>query len=111
MEETRGGRRRVLDGPGGSPVWTGVVKTATIQSVCECQAKLGAELDERRLVVRGWARDRRSGKVLVAPAHSIDASASVFHVGWACPFCTRNQLRSFDASGLAYADLGPHAAA
>ena len=78
------------------------MKTATIHSVCECQAKLGAELDERRHVTRGWAADRRSGRETLAPAHSIGASASRFQVGWACPFCTRNVLRSFDATALAY---------
>jgi len=77
-----------------------LVKLSTIQSACECQAKLGAELDERRLVVRGWARDHRSGRVEVAPAHTIGAEKSPFQVGWQCPFCTRNQLRSFDAGVL-----------
>jgi hypothetical protein len=86
------------------------VKTAAIQSVCECQAKLGAELDEQRHVVRGWAKNQRSGKILVAPAHSIGADAARFNVGWACPFCTRNQLRAFEAAGLAYGDPGPRAA-
>ncbi|HVU05246.1 MAG TPA: hypothetical protein VHE30_26040 [Polyangiaceae bacterium] len=78
------------------------MKTATIYSVCECQAKLGAVLDEQKYVVRGWARDRRTGRELVAPAHSIGAASSKFQVGWACPFCTRNLLRSFDESALAF---------
>ncbi len=73
---------------------------AKVQSVCECQAKLGAELDARRHVVRGWATGRR-GQVLVAPAHSIGADEPRFNIGWACPFCTRNQLRAFDAAALA----------
>jgi hypothetical protein len=80
------------------------VKTATIHSVCECQAKLGAVLDEHRYVVRGFARDRRTGRELVAPAHSIGAKEDKFEVAWLCPFCTRNQARSFDAAGLAYRD-------
>jgi hypothetical protein len=79
------------------------VKTATIHSVCECQARLGAELDHDHYVVRGWARDR-AGRTAVAPAHSINPHGRQFQVGWACPFCTRNQLRSFDASGLPAAD-------
>jgi hypothetical protein len=82
---------------------------ATIRSVCECQAKLGAELDEKRHVVRGWARDRRTNREMVAPAHSIGAEHAIFQVAWACPYCTRNQLRSFDASGLVY--RGPDGAA
>lgn len=80
-----------------------ILKVATIHSVCECQARLGAELDEHRHVVRGWARDRR-GRELTAPAHSIGANHAMFEVGWACPFCTRNLLRSFDAGGLAFRD-------
>jgi hypothetical protein len=85
------------------------LKTATIHSVCECQAKLGAELDDQRHIVRGWAKDRRAGREVVAPAHSIGADKPMFQVAWACPFCTRNQLRSFDAGGLAFRD-GPRAA-
>jgi hypothetical protein len=27
-----------------------------------------------------------------------------FHVGWACPFCTRNTLRSFDAAALTFTE-------
>jgi hypothetical protein len=71
----------------------------TIQSACECQSKLFAELDERRNVVRGWAKDK-TARVNVAPAHSIGAHGSLFQVAWQCPFCTRNQLRSFDAGAF-----------
>jgi hypothetical protein len=78
------------------------MKTATIQSVCECQAVLGAELDANRLVMRGWARDRGRGREDRAPAHSIGASAHRFDVAWACPFCVRNVLRSFDGSALVW---------
>lgn len=70
--------------------------------MCECQAKLGAELDEKHRVVRGWARDRRTGRELVAPAHSIRPSDAQFDVGWLCPLCTRNQLRLFEASALSF---------
>jgi hypothetical protein len=76
------------------------MKISKIQSACECQAKLEAELDENRLVVRGWARKR--GVQETAPAHSMVAEGSRFDVGWLCPFCTRNQLRSFDAGALSY---------
>lgn len=78
------------------------MKTATVQSVCECQARLGATLDEKRRVVRGWARERKSGREHVAPAHSIRPEAQQFDIGWQCPLCTRNQLRLFDATGLVY---------
>ncbi|HEX4337728.1 MAG TPA: hypothetical protein VH062_17565 [Polyangiaceae bacterium] len=78
------------------------MKTATIHSVCECQNGLGAELDEQRRALKGWARERRTGRVLVAPAHSIHPEADVFEVGWACPFCTRNTVRLFEANGISF---------
>jgi hypothetical protein len=81
------------------------MKVATIRSVCECQAGLEADLDEKRLVLSGRARDRR-GRVETAPAHSIDAGAEKFQVAWFCPFCIRNQLRPFDASALSYVERG-----
>jgi hypothetical protein len=80
------------------------VKTATILSACECQAKLGAELDEQRHVVRGWAKDIRRRERRSSPAHSIHPERERFDVGWLCAFCHRNTLRSFDATGLAYRD-------
>ncbi|HEX3596835.1 MAG TPA: hypothetical protein VHU80_17115 [Polyangiaceae bacterium] len=83
-----------------------MVKTATIHSVCECQNRLGAELDEQRRTIKGWARDRRSGRVLVSPAQSIHPEAEMFEVAWSCPFCTRNQVRLFDADGLSFRDPG-----
>jgi hypothetical protein len=30
------------------------------------------------------------------------SGTEAFQVGWACPFCTRNTLRSFDAAALVY---------
>jgi hypothetical protein len=87
------------------------VKRATVRSVCECQAKLGAELDEQRHVVHGWARDPRRGRELVAPAHSIGADRSVFDVAWSCPWCTRNQVRLFAAEALVYRDVVERAVA
>ncbi|MGC4088307.1 MAG: hypothetical protein QM756_10485 [Polyangiaceae bacterium] len=80
------------------------MKTAVVNSPCECQARLGAELDERRVVVRGWARDPRRGREELAPANAIGAERSRFDVGWSCPFCTRNVLRSFEAAALSYRD-------
>ena len=78
------------------------MRTATVYSVCECQARLGAELDPSRVVVRGWAKDRKRGEEEVSPAHSIHPERQRFDIGWLCPFCTRNTLRSFEASALAY---------
>jgi len=76
------------------------MRTAVVQSVCECQARLGAELDEQRRALRGWARQR--ARELSAPANAMHGSGDAFQVGWACPFCTRNVLRSFDGGALAY---------
>lgn len=78
------------------------MRTAIVTSVCECQARLGAELDTNRIVLRGWARDPRRGDQEVAPANSINPERQRFDIGWLCPFCTRNTLRSFEASALVY---------
>jgi len=77
------------------------MKSATVQSKCECQAKLVAELDEERRVLRGTARDSR-GRERLAPATAMQSKNGRFDVGFFCPFCTRNVLRSFEAEGLAY---------
>ncbi len=65
---------------------------------CECQAILVAVLDEKRHVLRGSAR--REGVAETAPAHTIHADQPRFDVGWLCPFCGRNTLRTFDGDGL-----------
>jgi hypothetical protein len=78
------------------------MKIATIYSVCECQARLGAELDENKQVVRGWAKDLRRQETYTAPAHTIGGNGPRFDVAWACPVCIRNTLRSFDGGGLSY---------
>lgn len=67
-------------------------------SRCECQARLSATLDDKRHVLQGEAR--RGDAVELAPAHSIGADAERFDVGWLCPFCNRNVLRTFDAGAL-----------
>ena len=82
------------------------MKSATIHSVCECQARLGAELDERRQVITGWAVDRGQRVKHHAPAHGIGHGAR-FQVGWACPCCGRNTLRSFDVGALAWSEAAP----
>ena len=81
------------------------MKKATVLSVCECQARLGAELDESRCVVRGWARDPRRRQERPAPAHTIDGANKRFEIAWYCPFCVRNTTRLFDADGLAWRDV------
>lgn len=77
------------------------MKVATVWSRCECEATLYSELDEAHRAVSGWARDGR-GRERLAPANSMSAGDGRFDVGWMCPFCTRNTLRSFDAGALAY---------
>jgi hypothetical protein len=80
------------------------MKTAKIHSVCECQARLGAELDSGKHVVRGWALDRLHGREDRAPAQSLGAAKTRFDVAWSCPYCVRNVLRSFDSSALVWQD-------
>jgi hypothetical protein len=81
------------------------MKVATVYSVCECQARLGAELDEKKRVIRGWAKDMRRSQERPAPANSLSPSSARFDIGWFCPFCIRNVLRSFDTSGLAWREV------
>jgi hypothetical protein len=76
------------------------MKFASVESVCECQAKLVAVLDEQRHVMRGAASYR--GRELPAPSSTVGAKAETLDVGFMCPFCTRNTLRSFHASTLVY---------
>lgn len=76
------------------------MRKALIRSVCECQADLEAVLDEERLVLEAWAVKARSREL--APAHTMNPDHPHFDVGWLCPFCGRNTLRSFEASGLVY---------
>jgi hypothetical protein len=81
------------------------MKVATIRSVCECQARLEADLNVNRHVLHGRARDARRGRVETAPAHSIGTDKTTFfQVAWSCPFCIRNQLRPFDVAALAYVE-------
>jgi hypothetical protein len=77
------------------------MKSATIESRCECEAKLVAEIDEERHVLHGSAKDYR-GRERLAPANAMNVTNPRFDVGFQCPFCTRNVLRSFEAEGLSY---------
>ena len=67
-------------------------------SRCECQAILTAVLDDKRHVLQGTAS--RLGAKETAPAHSIGADRENFDIGWLCPFCGRNTLRTFSAGAL-----------
>jgi len=76
-----------------------------ISSRCECQAILSATLDEHRHVVEGWAK--RRGASERAPAHSIHADLDRFDVGWLCPLCGRNTLRTFHIGAMRPAPAEP----
>ena len=90
------------------------MKTAKVSSRCECQARLGAELDEDRKVLRGWSRDIRN-RTLVSPCTLAGTEGERFHLVWLCAVCGRNTLRSFDAGALVFQDVpeasGPHQSA
>lgn len=68
------------------------------ESRCECQAQLSATLDDQHHVLEGVAL--RLGDKETAPAHSINANLDRFDIGWLCPFCGRNTLRTFYAGAL-----------
>jgi len=76
------------------------VVRATVSTRCECQARLFAELDGDCHVVRGWALPLTSHHPEPAPALSLGAAEGEFRIGWLCPFCTRNALRSFSEPPL-----------
>ncbi len=80
------------------------MKVATIDSHCECQAHLGADLDENKQVIRAWAVEMRHRAKELAPAHTIGGDKERFQVGWNCPVCIRNTLRSFDTGGLVWTE-------
>jgi hypothetical protein len=67
-------------------------------SRCECQALLRATLDDNRHVLAGSATQH--GTTESAPAHSMHAEREHFDLGWLCPFCGRNTLRTFYAGAL-----------
>jgi hypothetical protein len=69
-----------------------------IQTVCECQAMLLAELGANGLVLRGWASRRGSDEP--APANTIGEPAERFDVAWHCPLCGRNTMRTFHQGAL-----------
>lgn len=72
-----------------------------VQSVCECQAILEAELDDKHLVLAGWAR-RPGERRERAPANSVRGrSPERFDVAWQCPICGRDTLRTFHVDAAA----------
>lgn len=69
-----------------------------IQSVCECQGLLEAELDGHHNVVTGWVK--RRGAREIAPANAVAPERDRFDVVWQCPLCGRNTLRTFYRGAL-----------
>ena len=77
------------------------MKIAQINTRCECQGWLTAQVDEAGRVVSGSARKGR-GELETAPAIALYAGHAQFQIGWLCPICGRNTLRSFERAGLSY---------
>lgn len=77
------------------------MRLATVRSRCECQSSLVAVLNENRHVTSGYVV-ARDGSREEAPAHTMGAQNPRFDVGWLCPVCGRNVLRSFAADALAW---------
>lgn len=80
----------------------------TVQSRCECQATLVAELNDQKQVVVAYAK-AKGGEHESAPAHSIGASKPRFDVGWLCSICGRNVMRSFSTDSLVWTESSPSA--
>ncbi len=79
------------------------MKIARVESRCECQAHLVAELNEARSVVRGFVSDSARGREIAAPANATKKiDEKQVDVGWSCPMCTRNTLRTFNVETLSY---------
>jgi hypothetical protein len=72
-----------------------------VTSRCECQARLTAEIEtgSAPLTRGGWAT-RGAGTPLKAPAHVIRPTEGGFDLGWLCPYCGRNTMRTFDRGVL-----------
>ena len=84
------------------------MKIARVESRCECQAHLFADLDEQRTVVRGFVLDRPRGREVTAPANATrKVGEEQVDVGWSCPMCTRNTMRSFNIGSLDYREVAP----
>jgi len=74
---------------------------ATVRSRCECQASLVAVLNEQRFVLHAYAAGSDRERV-VSPANSMKIDQERFDLGWLCPICGRNTLRSFSSESLAW---------
>lgn len=77
------------------------MKQATLQSRCECQTRLRAQVSESGTVLGGTAIFQ--GQSYDAPATGMNVGHSQFQVGWLCTFCGRNVVRSFYRGALEFA--------
>jgi hypothetical protein len=77
------------------------MKTAEVQTRCECQGRLSAVISEAGTVLSGSARQGKEAAEL-APATAMGAGGDQFRVGWLCPLCGRNTLRSFYRGALVF---------
>lgn len=77
------------------------MKTAQVQTRCECQGRLSAIVDESGAVLSGSARVGKGAPEL-APATAMNAGKDQFRIGWLCPLCGRNTLRSFYRGALVF---------
>lgn len=77
------------------------MKTARIQSRCECQSKLSALVVEDGTVIQGRVITGSNTSIKV-PAIAIGAGQPQFQVGWQCAVCGRNTLRSFFRGALVF---------
>jgi hypothetical protein len=79
------------------------MRQTTVQSRCECQARLVAVLDENRFVITAHCIPAGGEKEL-SPAQSMGAYRQNFDIGWLCTNCGRNVLRSFSVDGLIWVE-------
>jgi len=80
------------------------MKLAQVQSRCECEALLFAEVSEAGRVVEGWSKKGKNARELT-PATAMNAGSAQFQVGWLCPECGRNTMRSFFRGALVYREI------
>lgn len=79
------------------------MKTAVVQTRCECQGRLAAVIAESGTVLSGTVRQGKEVPEF-APATAMGAGNEQFEVGWLCPLCGRNTLRSFYRGALAFSE-------
>lgn len=83
------------------------MKQALAQTRCECQSTLIAAIGEDATVLRGIARTRTDAGVVEtkAPANVVRKYAGGgLDVGFLCPHCGRNTMRTFHMGSLVFAE-------